>query len=115
MKNPIAGLEWLDRLTVFCGPALNQLGVPVNMLAREGGVGLKVPPSEVLRNRLVEFLYAVSKRRYSGRWLRWIPEQQNLDRSGRIELLMFCLQESVASSRSRACWRVTGGTIWRSP
>ncbi len=95
VQNPVVGLEWLDRLEARCRPALNRFGTLVIMLAGQRGVGQEVPPNEVLRERLIEFLIGLSKKRYPSRWLRWLQPANRRDRSGRLELLMFCLQESV--------------------
>ena len=95
VQNPVVGLEWLDRLEARCRPALHRFGTLVIMLAAQRGVGQEVPPNEVLRERLIEFLIGLSKKRYPSRWLRWMQPANRRDRSGRLELLMFCLQESV--------------------
>jgi hypothetical protein len=94
-QNPIVGLEWLDRLAARCGPALHRLGTLIVMLASQSGLGREAPPPEVLRIRLIEFLLAVSKSRYPDRWMRWMKAARQRDRSGRLELLMFCLDESL--------------------
>jgi hypothetical protein len=65
------------------------------MLAGESGVGQEDTPPDVLLNRLVAFLVAGSKCKPVGRWQRWRQAKLARDRSGREELLMFCLQESV--------------------
>jgi hypothetical protein len=94
VQNPILGLEWLDRLEARCRPALHRFGTLIITLAGECGVGREPPSLEDLRERLIEFLIAV-KRKYPNRWLRWMQAANQRDRSGRLELLIFCLQESV--------------------
>ena len=48
------------------------------------GVGQEAPPNEVLRERLIEFLIGLSKKRYPSRWLRWMQPANRRDRSGRV-------------------------------
>lgn len=95
VSNPIVGLQWLDRLEARCSPALHRLGTLVVTLAGECGVGQAAPAIDILFERLVAFLLAASKGKHSIRWRRWAPLDQQRDRSGRVELLMFCLQECV--------------------
>ncbi len=95
VQNPIVGLEWLDRLEARCSPALHRFGTLVVTLAGECGVGQQAPAIDVLYERLVTFLLAASKGKHSMRWRRWAPADRQRDRSGRVELLMFCLQECV--------------------
>jgi hypothetical protein len=95
VQNPIVGMEWLDRLQARCAPAMHRLGALIVMLAGESGVGRETPSNDYLRVRLIEFLIAISKKNYPERWKRWMRSARQCDRSGRLELLMFCLQESV--------------------
>jgi hypothetical protein len=95
VHNPLVGLEWLDRLEARCRPAFHRFGTLIVMLAGESGVGQDDTPPDVLLNRLVAFLVAASKCKPVGWWQRWGQAKLARDRSGREELLMFCLQESV--------------------
>jgi hypothetical protein len=95
VQNPILGLEWLDKLETQCSPAFHRLGTLIVMLANECRIGTDVRPHEDLRARLIEFLIANSKGHYPERWSRWIRSAHQRDRSGRLELLMFCLQENL--------------------
>jgi hypothetical protein len=95
VQNPIVGLKWLDRLETRCRPTLHRFGALITMLASQCGAGREVPPHEVLHERLIEFLTAISKKRYPNRCRQWMRGAHPRDRSGRTELLMFCLQESI--------------------
>ena len=95
VQNPLVGMEWLDRLEARCRPALHRFGTLIVTLAGECGVGVETPPLEDLCDRLATFMIAASKDKYPSRWRRWMPAAERRDRSGRLELLMFCLQECI--------------------
>jgi len=108
VQNPIVGMEWLERLEARCSPALHRFATLIITLASACGVGQESPPPEVLHDRLVDFLLAASRGRRSGKWQQWAAAKQQRDRSGRVELLMFCLQESITMRQLMDLLAVSG-------
>jgi hypothetical protein len=94
VQNPILGMEWLDRLAARCSPALHRFGTLILALANDCLVGQEVSSAD-LQGRLVLFLMNAAKGKLPNRWRQWAQVQQQRDRSGRVELLMFCLQERI--------------------
>jgi hypothetical protein len=97
VQNPIRGIEWLDALETRCRPALHYLGQLAAALARQTGADRMNVPGPTLHQRFLDYsvLLYFGKGKLPSRWQKLVREPR--DRTGRVELLVFCLQERITA------------------